>query len=59
MLPGSRIMLECSAPPVNLPQLPQLSQNYDLSVSSSTTETEKIRVGDDYSHVVFGQKFPG
>jgi hypothetical protein len=59
MHPGSHVLRGCSAPQAILPQSPPLCQNGGLSVVSSITETEKSRVDEDESHVVFGQKFPG
>jgi hypothetical protein len=38
---------------------PQLRKNGGLSVSPSIEETEKVGWMRDYSHVVFGKKFPG
>jgi hypothetical protein len=56
----------CSAPPVILPESPQLCQNSGLSVfifnrgnrEKSRGQVRRVEwVGDD-SHVVFGQTFP-
>jgi hypothetical protein len=49
----------CSIPPAILPPSPQLYQNGGFSVLSSIGDSEESRVGEDESHVVFGQMFPG